>query len=233
MKVKNILRTMTVIVVMLAVSGVNAQAQDVSVEITNTSKFYMTMSKWVFKDGTYKEFVPGNPGRYVKSEGKNQWDLSLEEAGNVAYIEFSVSGEESNMLKFPLTLPTKKGSSARFVISATDKENVKFAVNTKTPEPPAVEKKVEQKKVEERRIGLRNDLYDVFIAKVYARAAGTKNWGNYVFIGNIAARTSAVNIRIPLSISKNFDLRIVTSNAKEYIISNCRADRDNVEFTVR
>ena len=223
---------MMTIVLILAVSGVNAQAQDVSVEITNTSKFYMTMSKWVFKDGTYKEFVPGNPGRYVKSEGKNAWDLSPEDAGNVAYIEFSVSGE-SDTLKFPVTLPTKEGSTARFMISATDKTNVKFEVNTKTQ---VVEKKSEQKSVKERCIIVRNDLYDVFLWKMYARASGTKDWGNPVFLGNICAKTSTSCsgiVRIPLSISKNFDLRIITSSSKEYVLSNCTAERENVEFSVR
>ena len=138
-------------------------------------------------------------------------------------------------IPLPVNVVPKEGALYRFELTGTDNTNLKLEVNTKTTAPPAptVEKKIQQKSNDERYISIRNDLYDVFLMKGYARAAGSTDWGNPIFIGNIGARTFAVNIRIPLSISKNFDLRIVTSNAKEYVLSNCKAERDNTEFTIR
>ena len=89
----------------------------------------------------------------------------------------------------------------------------------------------QEKGSDEMYITIRNDLYEN-IATVYARAAGSTSWGNPIN-NNIPSKNSAANIRIPLSIAQNFDLKAVLPNGAEKVLSNLKAGSDNAQFTFK
>ena len=179
------------------------------IEITNGTKFNINIKSWVHKDGSVNLFDPLKGWTYIAA-GKTLKSAPVISSDIVAF-EAEISGDVKSGSDGPFRIPINLFAQNRYLFTGTDKTNVKIVVNTYPL------------------IGFRNELPYETIVEMYVRASGTNDWGPDRLRFDIRPNSfSDAAVYVPSSISKKFDIRIITNNNREYVLRNCNVDNSYI-----
>ena len=219
---------------------------DVTVSVTNNTKFVVTWRDFVHKNGMQISLPAANQ-KIAPGETK-QNTTNIANAASIDGITILVNFggvdkygyPNEELYEFKVTLPSQDGSSAGYIVSGTNKDDIKLEVNTKVQAAPAPGGRAIPQNATTTTIRIMNGLMGESIREVYVKATGstsTSGWGNNLLSGGhyINPNSSQGNLNLSQFAQNNanrFDIQVVTDKGKAYTLSNVAISQDG-EVAIR
>ena len=202
---------------------------DVTVSVTNNTKFVVTWRDFVHKNGMQISLPAANQ-KIAPGETK-QNTTNIANAASIDGITILVNFggvdkygyPNEELYEFKVTLPSQDGSSAGYIVSGTNKDDIKLEVG-KAPAPSgtASPQGSGSGSNSTSSIYIKNELRGTeTIKEVYVRTAGSSDWGrNLIWPVFVTSGGTSSRLSVSQNSANKFDIRVVCESGKAFTLSN-------------